>query len=219
MRSLSPLPLSLSLILLGPLLLLTTVVRQRPEENHLQQFIMDSQLEKLTLVNLGETYQSVPASNPTEGRPRLQVTLKVVIRMQNISSDHVMTLATDRFRIVATSVYRDPGVGPIEVPDDFPSDEIVTGPCPHDLKPHQVVTVMPGKSYEAATQLKFFVVEDALADPPLSVNPGIYFLRARVLVVKTWDAHEHEGVECTSGPIDTAPMRFTVEGKSEWRKT
>lgn len=215
--------MALYLFLLGLASPLTQVSQHPPEENHSPQEIFVAELQNLTIVNLGETYQSLPSRNLAGGHPRSQLILKVGIRLKNISSDHVMTLDTDCFRMVGKLVFPEPLVGPVEAPDDFPSTpDSLAGHCRDFPLNHKLVRVMPGKSYEAITQLKFEVVDGVAADPPQSVNPGVYFLQARIAITQNWivDKQEQRGqvTPWNSGPVDTEPMKFTVKGKSKRRQ-
>jgi len=122
---------------------------------------------------------------------------------------------------------REPLVGPIEAPenlfDDFPATpDRPAIPCQDSIS-HKVVRVMPGKFYEVTTELEFAVLEDVLANPPESLNPGTYFLRIRMTVTRGWNFHEQQagspGGIWDVGSMDSDLLKFTVKGSSRPRKT
>lgn len=196
--------------------------QQLPDANQGPVQIIDNRLEKLTLLNLGETYHALPR-NIAGAHARSKLTLKVGIRFRNISSNHVIDLDVTCFRIVGQLVFPEPLVGPFDVPDEFPSPaENHLELCFPDLKPHKVVRLMPGKSYEIKTRLTFDVIEDGPAEPPQSLNPGVYFLKVRMAVSQRWDVEKLKGPGLPvvwSGDLrGSESMRFVVRS-SRGRRT
>jgi hypothetical protein len=186
-------------------------------EDFRSQTVPDWQLQKLTLVNLGETYETISSTKTAEGRSHVQLTLKVGIRLQNISGNHVLAVGTDCFRLVKTLVIPEPLVGPVEEPGG-----VLTTPwnpvehCKNLGLPRQFLKVMPGESYTVTEQLKFVVLNDAPADLPQSLNPGVYYLRATIEMARSWDLDKpNKSVNWFVSTTDTAPMKFTVTAKRQ----
>jgi hypothetical protein len=101
-------------ILLGVAFQSVPSPRRPANEDFRSQTVPDWQLQKLPLVNLGETYQTIPSTKTAEGRSRVQLSLKIGIRLQNISGNHVLAVGTDCFRLVKTLVIPEPLVGRVE---------------------------------------------------------------------------------------------------------
>lgn len=181
--------------------------------------IINYNLEKLTLLNLGETYHTLPR-NIAGVHARSQLTLNVGIRFRNISTNHVIDLDVHCFRILGQLVFPEPLVGPVDVPDEFPSAS-ERQICPHSTS-NRAVRLMPGKSYVLKTRLTFDVIEDGHEDPPRSLNLGVHFLRLRMFTSQRWDVEKlkRPGLPDVwlGGLMGSEPMRFVVKS-SRGRRT
>ena len=183
------------------------------EDLHLQT-IPEWQLQKLTLLKLGETYQTIPLSKTAEGRAQLEFTLKVRIRLENISRNHILALDPSCFRLVRRVVFPEPLVGPVEAPNDvFASGNRFVDACKNLGAPRKIVRVMPGKSYETTEQLKFKVLDDSPADLSESLNPGVYYLQVTIVSARNWDIDKQTIVGFVVGPIESTLLKFAVRGK------
>lgn len=202
-------------ILPGLVLQLTPAPQHAIEGNAGAQEISVSQLEKLTLVNLGESYRTIPSENRAGRKEQRELTLKVGIRIQNISSGYVMALNANCFGMVNRMVFPEPVVGPIEGNDQFPAPDGSIESCGGTVK---VVRVMPGKSYAVTKVLKFTVLDDVPSDFRDLVNPGVNYLQGRILVAQSWEIEKQSMPMWFEGMIDTELMRFTVKGKTKRRQ-
>jgi hypothetical protein len=183
-------------------------------EEFSSQGIPESQLLRLELVNLAETYQAIPSTETADGSSQIQFKLKVKIRLRNISSDKVLALDMGCFRLVKTVVFPEPPVGPIEAPNDvFATQNGLVDPCKNLGPPQKIVKVIPGKSYETTAQLRFKVLEDSPEDFYKSLNPGVHYLQVTIVSARNWDIEKQTIVGFIVGPIESTVMRFVVKGK------
>lgn len=216
-RGFFPLTLTLCLFLLGLTLIIASPARLPVEEYQSPQQCAFMPAMELTLLNWHETYHDFPTPNIADVRHRSQVTLTFVVRFKNITSERVLTLDTDCFRIVRKLVFAQPLVSPAEgaLETDSTPDGSGVG-CRSYLHPH-AVTLLPGESYETTRKLKFAIVDDVV-DHPHSLKPGSYFLQVTVATGVGWDVHDEKGWRQIGswvfGFIDSEPMRFIVKRRS-----
>ncbi len=222
MQRFSALGMPLHLFLLGLVFPFPLLSQHPPEEDQNQQGIPVAQLEELTLVNLAETYHSLPSRNSVGGQRRSKLTLKVGIRLKNTSKDYVMSLDPNCFRMLSKLVFRESLVGSIQTPYEFSSTpDGSVGRC-QKFGPRKMVRVMPGKSYQVATELEFDVFDDVLAERPDSLNPGPYSVQIRMEVSRGWDFHEGKRWSSSNvwweGPMDSELMKFMVKYEAKQRR-
>jgi hypothetical protein len=183
-------------------------------EEFRSQGIPESQLLRLELMNLSETYQAIPSAETVDGSSQVQFKLKVKLRLRNISSDKVLALDLGCFRLVKTVVFPEPLVGPIEAPNDiFATENGLVDPCKNLGPPRKIARVIPGKSYETTEQLRFKVLNDSPADFSHSLNPGVHYLQVTIVAARNWDIEKQTIVGFTVGPIESTVLRFVVKGK------
>jgi hypothetical protein len=178
----------------------------------------------LALENLGEKYEIIPSNEPYGSRSVLQLTLKVGIRLQNISAEHVVLLDPS-CGVVKKSVLREPLVGPIGESGDILAEPQIPQMSPFggcELGPHpKVVKLMPGKSYEFTEELKFKVIDSLAVDLSESINPGVYYLQFTIELTRIWEMNKQvlPTFPLYVSRMDTALMKFTVKGKPRRKQT
>jgi hypothetical protein len=182
-------------------------------EGSRSQIISEWQLQKLDLVNLGQSYETIPFAKAAGDGSQLQFTLKFRVRLQNISKNHILALDTNCFRLVKTVVFPEPLVGATELPKRAFTTNVPVDACKNLGLPRKIVRVMPGESYEMTEQLKFAVLDDSPADLSESINPGVYYLLATIILARNWDIDKQTVDDFFVSSIDSSPMKFTVNGK------
>jgi len=192
------------------------------DQSQVQVQVIEAPTTRLSLVDRGMTYSNFAQADSGSKHTRTQVTLEVGDQFTNTSSNIVLSLDADCFRMVSKLVFAEPLVGPIEPP---PQDSLNLEPiknCPTS-RAKKVVSLSPGQSYEARTQLKFEVIDKGPAHLPRSLNPGVYFLQITMSTAVGFGVNDDKGPRrissWTVGYADSDLLRFVVEGKPTRRLT